>query len=107
MLLKAGCPLFLIKHRGWSAPGAIQQMERGAKMEGKKKVSLTVVILNCICSVGFIINLIGAIVCADTHSFPFVLRVFCAVGWTVCATIWVRRYILYKKENKKDWKCKN
>jgi len=66
----------------------------------KKNVSLTVVILNCICAIGWDINLFVAIAFRDTNSMSFVLRGFCAIGWTVVAIIWICRYIKFKKGSK-------
>ena len=69
-------------------------------MEEKKNVSLTVVILNCICAVVWDINLFVAIAFRGTNSMSFVLRGFCAIGWTVAAIIWICRYIKFKKGSK-------
>ena len=69
-------------------------------MNEKQKVSLTAVLLNCICAIVFNINLFIAIAFGDTNSFSFILRIFCSVGWTMCAIIWIFRYIKFKKENK-------
>ena len=69
-------------------------------MEEKKNVSLTVVILNCICAIVWDINLFVAIAFRDTNSMSFVLRGFCAIGWTVAAIIWICRYIKFKKGSK-------
>ena len=69
-------------------------------MEEKKNVRLTVVILNCICAVVWDFNLIVAIAFRDTNSMSFVLRGFCAIGWTVAAIIWICRYIKFKKGSK-------
>ena len=68
-------------------------------MNENQKVSLTAVLLNCICAIVFNINLFIAIAYGDTSSFSFILRIFCAVGWTMCAIIWIIRYIKFKKEN--------
>ena len=67
-------------------------------MEEKKEVSLTVVILNCICAIVWDIDLYVAIAFRDTNSMSFVLRGFCAIGWTVTAVIWICRYVKFKKE---------
>ena len=69
-------------------------------MEEKKNVSLTGVILKCICAIGWDINLFVAIAFRDTNSMSFVLRGFCAIGWTVVAIIWICRYIKFKKGSK-------
>ena len=69
-------------------------------MEGKKEVSLTVVILNCICAIVWDIDLYVAIAFRDTNSMSFVLRGFCAIGWTIVAIIWICRYIKFKKGSK-------
>ena len=70
-------------------------------MEEKKKVSLTAVMLNCICAIVWDIDLFVAIAFRDTNSMSFVLRGFCAIGWTVAATIWIYRYAKFKKDSKK------
>lgn len=69
-------------------------------MEDKKKVNLTVVILNCICTVVWNINLFVDLAYGYTNSVSFVLHIICAVAWDVCAIVWIFRYRKSKKDNK-------
>ena len=69
-------------------------------MKEKNKVSLTAVILNCICAIVWDIDLIVAIAFRDTNSMSFFLRSFCAIGWTGAAILWIYHYFKVKKDNK-------
>ena len=67
-------------------------------MDEKKKVNITVVILNCICAVVWNLNLIIALVEGCTLSVSLVLRIFCAIAWDACAVTWIIRYRKSKEE---------
>ena len=68
-------------------------------MDDKEKVSITVVILNCICAVLWSINLLIDLAYGYTNSVSFVLHIFCAIVWDMCAVIWILRYLKSKKNN--------
>lgn len=68
-------------------------------MDDKKKVSIAVVIINCICAVVWTINLIIDLTFGYTNSISFVLHIICAIGWWICAVVWILRYLKSKKDN--------
>lgn len=68
-------------------------------MDDKKKVSIAVVILNCICAVVSNINLFVDLAYGYTNSVSFVLHILCAIVWDICALVWVLRYRKSKKSN--------
>ena len=68
-------------------------------MDDKKKVSIAVVILNCICAVLWNITLFVDLVYGYANSVSFVLHIFCAIVWDMCAVIWILRYLKSKKNN--------
>ena len=68
-------------------------------MDDKKRVNLTVVIINCICAVVWNINLFVDLTYGYTNSISFVLHIICAIAWDICAIVWVVRYINTKKNN--------
>ena len=68
-------------------------------MDDKNKVSLAVVTLNCICAVVWDVNLFVDLVYGYTNSVTFVLHIFCAIGWDICAVTWIIRYRNFKKHN--------
>lgn len=68
-------------------------------MDDKKKVSISVVIINCICAVAWDINLFVDLVYGYTNSVSFVLHIICAIVWDICAVMWLLRYRKSKKDN--------
>lgn len=68
-------------------------------MEEKKNVSIAVVILNCICAVLWIINLIIDFTHGYTDSVQLILHIICAVCWSFVAIIYIFRYLKVKKNN--------
>lgn len=68
-------------------------------MEEKKKVSIAVVILNCICAGLWIINLIFDFTLGYTDSVQLILHIICAVCWSFVAIIYILRYFKFKKNN--------
>ncbi len=69
-------------------------------MEEKKKASIAVVILNCICAVLWIINLIIDFTHGYTDNVQLILHIICAVCWSFVAIINIFRYLKFKKNNK-------
>ena len=69
-------------------------------MEEKKNVSIAVVILNCICAVLWIINLIFDFTHGYTDSVQLILHIICAVCWSFVAITYIFRYLKFKKNNK-------
>ena len=69
-------------------------------MEEKKNVSIAVVILNCICAVLWIINLIFDFTHEYTDSVQLILHIIYAVCWSFVAIIYIFRYLKFKKNNK-------
>ena len=68
-------------------------------MDDKKKVSIAVVIINCICAVVWNINLFVDLAYGYTNSVSFVLHIICAIVWDICALVWIFRYRKSKKRN--------
>jgi len=68
-------------------------------MGDKKKVSIAVLIIYCICAVAWNINLFVDLAYGYTNSVSFVLHIFCAVVWDICAVVWIIRYQKSKKNN--------
>lgn len=68
-------------------------------MEEKKNVSIAVVILNCICAVLWIINLIFDFTHGYTDSVQLILHIICSVCWSFVAIIYIFRYLKLKKNN--------
>ena len=58
-------------------------------MTKKKKVSLTLVIINCVCAVVWNINVFVDL----AYGFPNALHMICALVWDACAVIWTIRYL--------------
>ena len=71
-------------------------------MEEKKNVSIAVVILNCICAVLWVINLIFDFTRGYTDSVQLILHIICAVCWSFVAIIYIFRYLKLKKVLKKN-----
>ena len=69
-------------------------------MEEKKNVSIAVVILNCICAVLWVINLIFDFTHGYTDSVQLILHIICAVCWSFVAIIYIIRYLRLKKIEK-------
>ena len=69
-------------------------------MEEKKNVSIAVVILNCICAVLWVINLIFDFTRGYTDSVQLILHIICAVCWSFVAIKYIFRYLKFKKNNK-------
>ena len=68
-------------------------------MQEKKAVSLSVVIINCICAVVWNINLIMDLAYGYTNTISFVLHIICAIVWDLCAVVWALRYLKSKKSS--------
>ena len=68
-------------------------------MDNQQKVSLAVVIINCICAVVWNINFFVDLVYGYTNSVSFVLHIICAIVWDICASVWILRYRKSKKSN--------
>ena len=68
-------------------------------MDDKKKVSIAVVIINCICAVVWNINLFVALAYGYTNPVSFVLHIVCPIAWDICAVVWIIRYVKSKKNN--------
>ena len=68
-------------------------------MDDKKKVSIAVVIINCICAVVWNINLFVDLVYGYTNSVSFVLHIICAIAWDICALVSILKYRKSKKDN--------
>ena len=68
-------------------------------MDKKKEVSLSVVIINCICAVVWNINLFVDLAYGYTNSVSFALHIICAIVWDICAAAWVLRYLRSKKNS--------
>ena len=68
-------------------------------MDDKKKVSIAVVIINCICAVVWNINLFVDLAYGYTNSVSFVLHIVCAIGWDICAVVCIIHYLKSKKNN--------
>lgn len=69
-------------------------------MEEKKKINLTVVVLNCLCAIIWDINLIVNLIQGYSDTFLLVLHVFCAIAWSFCGIVWTIRYIKDKRNPK-------
>ena len=78
----------------------IRTIERNFIMNDKKKVSIAVVILNCICAAVWNISLFVDLVYGYTNSVILVLYIVCAIVWDICAIVWIIRYQNSKKNNK-------
>ena len=68
-------------------------------MEEKKKVSIVVIILSCLCAVLWIINLIMHFTHGYTDSVQLILHILCAVCWSFVAIIYIFRYLKLIKNN--------
>lgn len=68
-------------------------------MDDNKKVSIEVVIINCICAVVWNINLFVDLVYGYINAVLFVLHIVCAIAWDICAVVWIIRYLKSKKNN--------
>lgn len=68
-------------------------------MDDKKKISIAVVIINCICAVVWNINLFVDLAYGYTNSVSFALHIICAIVWDICAVVWILRYRKSKKDN--------
>lgn len=68
-------------------------------MEKNNQVSLAIVIPNCICAVICIVNLLVDLICGQPDGGILVLHIICAIAWTVCAAVWVTKYIRTKKQD--------
>ena len=68
-------------------------------MDNKKKVSLAVVIINCLCAVLWNVTLFLDLVNGYTDSVAFMLHIVCAIVWDACAVIWIIRYKKSQKQN--------
>ena len=68
-------------------------------MDSKKKLSLSAVIIHCICAVVWNIILILDLAFGYTYSVSFALHILCAITQDICALIWIVRYINSKKHN--------
>ena len=66
-------------------------------MDDKKKVSLTVVILNCVCAVLWNICLFLDLACGYRSVISFVLHIVCAILGDISSVIWIIRYKKQKK----------
>ena len=69
-------------------------------MEENKKVSMAVVILDCICAVLWVIIFIINFTHEYKDSVQLVLQFMCAVCWSFVTIINVFRYYKFKKNNK-------
>ena len=67
-------------------------------MEKKNKVSIWVVIPNCICAVVWSINVFVDL----AYGFPNGMHICCAVVWDLCAVIWILRYLKSREENEES-----
>lgn len=66
-------------------------------MDDKKRVNLTVVIINCICAVVWNINLFVDLTYGYTNFVSFTFHIICAIVWDICAIGWILRYLKSKK----------
>ena len=66
-------------------------------MDEKKKVSLAVVIMHCVCAVTWNINLFLHLADGYTNSVALVGDIFCAIAWDIFAILWFLRYRKSKK----------
>jgi len=67
-------------------------------MKEKKKVSLTAVILNCICAVLWNIHVVVDLAYGFPKAFPILL----AVAWDFCAGMWIYRYVKSQRNSVKS-----
>lgn len=66
-------------------------------MDDKKKVSLTVVILNCVCALLWNFCMFLDLVHGYRSVTSFVLHIVCALLWDISSVIWIIRYRKQKK----------
>ena len=69
-------------------------------MGDKKKMSIAVMVITCICAVVWNINLFVNLAYGYTNSVSFVLHIICAIEWDICAVVWILHYRKSKEDNK-------
>lgn len=69
-------------------------------MDGNKKVSIAGVIVNYICVILWIINLILDFTDGYANSRQLFFHIICVICWSVIATTCTLRYIKFKNNNK-------
>ena len=69
-------------------------------MKNEKKISLSAVVINCICAIIWNLNLFVDLVYGYSNNVSFYLHIACAIIWDICAIYLIVRYRKYKKQRK-------
>ena len=70
-------------------------------MDKNKQVSISVVVLVCICALVWTIGCFIYLPYADNNTASFVLKIIAAIAWDFCTIVWIVRYIKSKKKSAK------